>query len=62
LFGRRTYDDLLTTWNARGGMFKDALNAAQKYVVSQTLADPLPSPVMMTASSTASLLRSMEAG
>jgi dihydrofolate reductase len=44
LFGRRTYEDLMTTWNARGGMFKDALNAAQKYVVSQTLADPLPWP------------------
>ena len=44
LFGRRTYEDLLTTWNARGGMFKDALNAAQKYVVSQTLTDPLPWP------------------
>ena len=42
LFGRRTYEDLLTTWNSRGGMFKDALNAAQKYVVSQTLTDPLP--------------------
>jgi dihydrofolate reductase len=42
LLGRRTYEDLLTTWNARGGMFKDALNAAQKYVVSQTLTDPLP--------------------
>jgi dihydrofolate reductase len=25
-------------------MFKDALNAAQKYVVSQTLTDPLPWP------------------
>jgi len=44
LFGRRTYEDLMTTWNARGGMFKDALNAAQKYVVSQTLTDPLPWP------------------
>jgi dihydrofolate reductase len=44
LFGRRTYEDLLTTWNSRGGMFKDALNAAQKYVVSQTLTDPLPWP------------------
>jgi dihydrofolate reductase len=44
LFGRRTYVDLLTTWNARGGMFKDALNSAQKYVVSQTLVDPLPWP------------------
>jgi dihydrofolate reductase len=44
LFGRRTYEDLLTTWNSRGGMFKDSLNAAPKYVVSQTLADPLPWP------------------
>jgi dihydrofolate reductase len=44
LFGRRTYVDLMTTWNARGGMFKDALNAAQKYVVSRTLTDPLPWP------------------
>jgi dihydrofolate reductase len=44
LFGRRTYEDLMTTWSARGGMFKDALNAAQKYVVSQTLTDPLPWP------------------
>ncbi len=44
LLGRRTYEDLLTTWNSRGGMFKDALNAAPKYVVSQTLTDPLPWP------------------
>jgi dihydrofolate reductase len=44
LLGRRTYEDLLSTWNSRGGMFKDALNAAQKYVVSQTLTDPLPWP------------------
>lgn len=34
LFGRRTYEDLLTTWNARGGPFKDALNNAHKYVAS----------------------------
>ncbi|HEX3425158.1 MAG TPA: dihydrofolate reductase family protein [Acidimicrobiales bacterium] len=44
LFGRRTYEDLLTTWNDRGGMFKDALNSAQKYVVSQTLTEPLAWP------------------
>ena len=44
LFGRRTYEDLMTTWNARGGMFKDALNAAPKYVVSRTLTDPMPWP------------------
>ena len=32
LFGRRTYEQLLTSWNARGGPFKDALNTARKYV------------------------------
>lgn len=35
LFGRRTYEDLLATWNARGGPFKDALNDAHKYVASR---------------------------
>jgi len=44
LLGRRTYQDLLTTWNSRGGPFKDALNSAQKYVVSHTLTEPLPWP------------------
>jgi dihydrofolate reductase len=34
LFGRRTYDDLLASWNARGGPFKEALNNAHKYVAS----------------------------
>jgi dihydrofolate reductase len=34
LFGRRTYEELLTSWNARGGPFKDALNSAPKYVAS----------------------------
>ena len=44
LFGRRTYEDLLATWNARGGPFKDALNNTPKYVASTTLAEPLPWP------------------
>ncbi len=44
LLGRRTYEDLLSTWTARGGMFKEALNSAQKYVVSRTLPEPLPWP------------------
>jgi dihydrofolate reductase len=44
LFGRRTYEDLLTTWNARGGPFKDALNGTPKYVASTTLEEPLPWP------------------
>jgi dihydrofolate reductase len=34
LFGRWSYEQLLGTWNARGGPFKDALNNARKYVAS----------------------------
>jgi dihydrofolate reductase len=34
LFGRRTYEELLASWNAQGGPFKDALNNARKYVAS----------------------------
>ena len=44
LFGRRTYEDVLASWNTRGGPFKDALNNAPKYVASTTLEDPLPWP------------------
>jgi dihydrofolate reductase len=44
LFGRRTYEPLLPTWNARGGPFKDALNSSPKYVASTTLQEPLPWP------------------
>ncbi len=44
LFGRRTYEQLLATWNARGGPFKDALNNTPKYVASTTLGEPLPWP------------------
>lgn len=44
LFGRWTYEDLLATWNARGGPFKDALNNTPKYVVSTGLSEPLRWP------------------
>jgi len=44
LFGRRTYEDLLATWNARGGPFKDALNTARKYVASSNPATRLDWP------------------
>ena len=44
LFGRRTYQDLLPTWNARGGPFKDALNSANKYVASSNPATKLDWP------------------
>jgi dihydrofolate reductase len=36
LFGRRTYEDVLATWNARGGQFKDALNDGRKFVASSS--------------------------
>jgi dihydrofolate reductase len=44
LFGRRTYDQLLTTWNARGGPFKDALNETRKFVASANPATTLDWP------------------
>jgi dihydrofolate reductase len=44
LFGRRTYEQLLTSWNARGGPFKDALNDARKYVASSNRATRLDWP------------------
>jgi dihydrofolate reductase len=34
LFGRWSYEQLLASWNARGGPFKDALNNTRKYVAS----------------------------
>jgi dihydrofolate reductase len=44
LFGRRTYEDLLATWNVKGGPFKDALNDAPKYVASSNPATRLDWP------------------
>jgi dihydrofolate reductase len=44
LFGRRTYDDLLSHWNSQDSPFKDALNDAPKHVASRTLSEPLPWP------------------
>ncbi len=34
LFGRRTYEELLASWNAQGGPFKSALNNTSKFVAS----------------------------
>jgi dihydrofolate reductase len=34
LMGRRSYEGMLGHWNQAGGPFKDALNAATKYVAS----------------------------
>jgi dihydrofolate reductase len=45
LFGRRTYDDLLSHWNSvPDSPFAEPLNAARKWVVSTTLEEPLPWP------------------
>jgi dihydrofolate reductase len=44
LFGRRTYEDLLSYWNTQDSPFKGALNDAPKYIASRTLSDPLPWP------------------
>jgi dihydrofolate reductase len=44
LFGRRTYEQLLASWNAQGGPFKDALNNAHKYVASSNSATRLDWP------------------
>ena len=44
VFGRRTYQDLLSFWNSQDSPFKDALNSAPKHVASRTLREPLPWP------------------
>jgi dihydrofolate reductase len=36
LMGRVSYEGMLSGWNERGGPFKDALNAADKYVASRS--------------------------
>lgn len=45
LFGRRTYDDLLSFWNSQpNSPFTPVLNNTPKYVASTTLSDPPPWP------------------
>jgi dihydrofolate reductase len=44
LLGRRSYEDMLTHWNRAGGPFKDAFNAAPKYVASKSAATKLAWP------------------
>lgn len=44
LFGRRSYEGMLSTWNRNGGPFKDALNAAPKYVASSSSSTKLEWP------------------
>ncbi len=44
LLGRRSYDDMLATWNARGGPFKDGLNNTPKFVASSSPSTQLEWP------------------
>lgn len=44
LFGRRSYDGMLTHWNQAGGPFKDGLNQTRKYVASSSPDADLPWP------------------
>jgi dihydrofolate reductase len=44
LLGRWSYEEMLASWNAKGGPFKDALNNAPKYVVSSDPAATLQWP------------------
>jgi dihydrofolate reductase len=45
LFGRRTYEDLLSYWNQQTeSPFGPMLNNSPKYVASSTLKEPLPWP------------------
>jgi dihydrofolate reductase len=44
LLGRWSYEELLASWNAQGGPYKDALNTAPKYVVSSDPATTLDWP------------------
>ncbi|MTE14083.1 dihydrofolate reductase family protein [Nocardia aurantiaca] len=44
LFGRRSYEDMLTHWNRVGGPFKEGLNRTQKYVVTSNPDTRLPWP------------------
>ena len=44
LLGRRSYEVMLSSWNRTGGPFKDALNAAPKYVASSSSSTKLEWP------------------
>jgi dihydrofolate reductase len=44
LMGRRSYEGMLGHWNQAGGPFKDALNAATKYVASRNASTQLDWP------------------
>jgi hypothetical protein len=53
LLGRCSYEDMLASWNARGGPYRDALNTAPKYVASRSSATRLdwPNSTLLAATS-----------
>ena len=57
LLGRLTYEELLASWNARGGPYKDALMSAPKYVVSSSPAMRLdwPNSTLLSGNITAAV-------
>jgi len=62
VFGRRTYEQVLASWNAEGGRFKEALNNTPKHVVSTTLEEPLAWPnSTLLRGDTADALRALKA-
>lgn len=44
LLGRRSYEDMLAAWNAKGGPYQHALNDAPKYVASASATTKLAWP------------------
>jgi dihydrofolate reductase len=44
LFGRRTYEELMRSWSARGGPFWDAFSETQKFVASSSPSTELEWP------------------
>ena len=67
LLGRRSYEEMLASWNSRGGPFKDALNNAPKYVASRTLHELLlwPNSTLLdadVAAAVAQLKRDLSGG
>jgi dihydrofolate reductase len=45
VFGRRTYEDLLSYWNTQpDSPFTEPLNSARKFVASRTFGEPMPWP------------------
>jgi dihydrofolate reductase len=60
LFGRRSYDGMLTYWNQAGGRFKDGLNQTTKYVASSSPDAKLPWPNSLSSATSQPKRRACE--